>query len=235
MSGSQFYCSCFPEGVKRTCSCYICSSLGVNIWYPRRLLKASNAGYCKEGIFAKQAKNSHRLCDPGTTWCQLAEGSHSSGFCVKPNVYPAMSTAPQLEPCKPKSADQRQLQVFNCCVAVPLEIPLRTGESLSDIEPLKKFLSHSLAQRAPTAVSTFKTLEQYSCSTLKCFSVDTAVVGGVLASLWVSFENRAPAFREARARKLKKYAPLADTLRAKGYKVQMDALGAWDPCNEHVL
>ncbi|EMP42426.1 NACHT, LRR and PYD domains-containing protein 12 [Chelonia mydas] len=58
-----------------------------------------------------------------------------------------MSTAPQLEPCKPKSADQRQLQVFNCCVAVPLEIPLRTGESLSDIEPLKKFLSHSLAQR----------------------------------------------------------------------------------------
>ncbi|CAM4606818.1 unnamed protein product [Lepidochelys olivacea] len=56
----------------------------------------------------------------------------------------------------------------------------------------------------------------------------------------VSFENRTPAFREARACKLEKYAPLADTLRAKCYEVQLDALivgalGAWDPCNERVL
>ncbi|CAM4642046.1 unnamed protein product [Lepidochelys olivacea] len=62
----------------------------------------------------------------------------------------------------------------------------------------------------------------------------------ILVDIKVSFENRTPAFREARACKLEKYAPLADTLRAKGYKVQLDALiigalGAWDPCNERVL
>ncbi|EMP40453.1 hypothetical protein UY3_02288 [Chelonia mydas] len=44
---------------------------------------------------------------------------------------------------------------------------------------------------------------------------------------------------EARARKLEKYAPLANTLRVKGYEVQMDALivgalSTWDPCNERV-
>ncbi|KAH1166678.1 hypothetical protein KIL84_015850 [Mauremys mutica] len=52
--------------------------------------------------------------------------------------------------------------------------------------------------------------------------------------------QRTPAFREARARKLEKYAPLADLLRSKGYEVHTDALivgalGAWDPCNERVL
>ncbi|XP_073198199.1 protein furry homolog-like isoform X5 [Lepidochelys kempii] len=59
----------------------------------------------------------------------------------------------------------------------------------------------------------------------------------ILVDITVSFENRTPAFRETRARKLEKYAPLADTLRTKGYEVQMDALmvGAWDPCNERVL
>ncbi|CAM4585880.1 unnamed protein product [Lepidochelys kempii] len=62
----------------------------------------------------------------------------------------------------------------------------------------------------------------------------------ILVDITVPFENRTPAFREARARKLEKYAPLADTLRAKGYEVQLDALivgalGAWDPCNERVL
>ncbi|CAM5173819.1 unnamed protein product [Natator depressus] len=62
----------------------------------------------------------------------------------------------------------------------------------------------------------------------------------ILVDITVSFENRTPAFREAQARKLEKYAPLADTLRAKGYEVQMNALiigalGAWDPCNERVL
>ncbi|KAH1181364.1 hypothetical protein KIL84_005090 [Mauremys mutica] len=62
----------------------------------------------------------------------------------------------------------------------------------------------------------------------------------ILVDVTVSFENGTPAFREARARKLEKYVPLADTLRAKGYEVQMDvlivgALGAWDPCNERVL
>ncbi|CAM5100326.1 unnamed protein product [Natator depressus] len=62
----------------------------------------------------------------------------------------------------------------------------------------------------------------------------------ILVDITVPFENRTPAFREAQARKLEKYAPLADTLRAKGYEVQLDALivgalGAWDPCNERVL
>ncbi|EMP32896.1 hypothetical protein UY3_09980 [Chelonia mydas] len=62
----------------------------------------------------------------------------------------------------------------------------------------------------------------------------------ILVDITFSFKNRTPAFREARASKLEKYAPLADTLRAKSYEVQMDALivgalGAWDPCNEHVL
>ncbi|EMP40592.1 hypothetical protein UY3_02192 [Chelonia mydas] len=62
----------------------------------------------------------------------------------------------------------------------------------------------------------------------------------ILVDITISFENRTPAFCEARARKLEKYAPLADTLRAKGYEVQMDALivgalGAWDTCNERVL
>ncbi|EMP41389.1 hypothetical protein UY3_01365 [Chelonia mydas] len=62
----------------------------------------------------------------------------------------------------------------------------------------------------------------------------------ILVDITVPFENRSPAFREARAQKLEKYAPLANTLRAKGYEVQLDALivgalGAWDPCNERVL
>ncbi|KAH1177573.1 hypothetical protein KIL84_011275 [Mauremys mutica] len=62
----------------------------------------------------------------------------------------------------------------------------------------------------------------------------------IVVDVTVSFENRTLAFREAQARKLEKYAPPADTLRAKGYEVQMDvliigALGAWDPCNEQVL
>ncbi|KAH1185059.1 hypothetical protein KIL84_013000 [Mauremys mutica] len=55
----------------------------------------------------------------------------------------------------------------------------------------------------------------------------------ILVDVMVSSET----FREARARKLEKYAPLADTLRAKGYEVQMGALtvralSARDPCNE---
>ncbi|EMP36859.1 hypothetical protein UY3_05943 [Chelonia mydas] len=62
----------------------------------------------------------------------------------------------------------------------------------------------------------------------------------MLVDVPVSFENRTPAFCKARPCKLEKYAPVADTLRAKGYEVQVDALivgalGAWDPCNEHVL
>ncbi|KAH1187386.1 hypothetical protein KIL84_020135, partial [Mauremys mutica] len=66
------------------------------------------------------------------------------------------------------------------------------------------------------------------------------VVKIILVDVMVSFENRTPAFCEARACKLEKDAPLADTLRVKGYEVQMDtlivrALGAWDPCNERVL
>ncbi|XP_074815668.1 copper homeostasis protein cutC homolog isoform X2 [Natator depressus] len=62
----------------------------------------------------------------------------------------------------------------------------------------------------------------------------------ILVDIMVFFENRTLAFCEAQARKLEKYTPLADTLRAKGYEVQMDslivgALGTWDPCNERVL
>ncbi|EMP36828.1 hypothetical protein UY3_05994 [Chelonia mydas] len=57
----------------------------------------------------------------------------------------------------------------------------------------------------------------------------------ILIDVTVSFENRTPAFCEARAHKLEKNTPLADTLRAKGYEVQMDALNAWDPCNQRVL
>ncbi|XP_030406028.1 uncharacterized protein LOC115645479 [Gopherus evgoodei] len=62
----------------------------------------------------------------------------------------------------------------------------------------------------------------------------------ILVDVTVPFENRTLAFREARARKLEKYTPLADTLRSKGYEVYTDALivgalGAWDPCNERVL
>ncbi|KAM7174680.1 uncharacterized protein RBU57_001206 [Macrochelys suwanniensis] len=62
----------------------------------------------------------------------------------------------------------------------------------------------------------------------------------ILVDVTIPFENRTPAFRAARARKLEKYAPLADTLRSKGYEVHTDAflvgaLGAWDPCNERVL
>nr|XP_042715485.1 uncharacterized protein LOC103306860 isoform X2 [Chrysemys picta bellii]XP_042715486.1 uncharacterized protein LOC103306860 isoform X2 [Chrysemys picta bellii] len=59
----------------------------------------------------------------------------------------------------------------------------------------------------------------------------------ILVDITIPFENRTPAFREARACKLEKYAPLADTLRSKGYEVHTDALlvgalGAWDPCNK---
>ncbi|KAH1178395.1 hypothetical protein KIL84_012097 [Mauremys mutica] len=44
----------------------------------------------------------------------------------------------------------------------------------------------------------------------------------ILVDITVSFENRTPAFCKARARKLEKYGPLANTLRAKGYEMQMD-------------
>ncbi|EMP25583.1 Homeodomain-only protein [Chelonia mydas] len=40
----------------------------------------------------------------------------------------------------------------------------------------------------------------------------------ILIDITVSFKNRTPAFHEARARKLEKDSPLADTLRAKGYE-----------------
>ncbi|XP_030422642.1 uncharacterized protein LOC115653440 isoform X2 [Gopherus evgoodei] len=62
----------------------------------------------------------------------------------------------------------------------------------------------------------------------------------ILIDVTIPFENRILALREARARKLEKYAPLADALRTKGCEVYTDslivgALGAWDPCNERVL
>ncbi|EMP35065.1 hypothetical protein UY3_07768 [Chelonia mydas] len=59
----------------------------------------------------------------------------------------------------------------------------------------------------------------------------------IMVNVTVAFENRTPAFRDAQARKVEKYSPLANTLRAKGYQVQTDALiigalGTWDPSNE---
>ncbi|XP_059575830.1 uncharacterized protein T26G10.4-like [Alligator mississippiensis] len=61
-----------------------------------------------------------------------------------------------------------------------------------------------------------------------------------IVDVTIPFENRRQAFTDARARKREKYAPLADTLRGRGYDVTVDALivgtlGAWDPSNESVL
>ncbi|EMP39297.1 hypothetical protein UY3_03470 [Chelonia mydas] len=55
------------------------------------------------------------------------------------------------------------------------------------------------------------------------------------STYYCSIDNRSPAFHEAL-----KYTPLADTLRAQGYEVQIQALivgalGSWDPYNEPVL
>ncbi|XP_043377449.1 uncharacterized protein T26G10.4-like [Chelonia mydas] len=62
----------------------------------------------------------------------------------------------------------------------------------------------------------------------------------LMVDITVPFENRSPAFHEARAWKVLTYTPLANTLRAQGYKVQIHAvvvgaLSAWDPHNEPVL
>ncbi|XP_053886307.1 uncharacterized protein LOC128838280 [Malaclemys terrapin pileata] len=62
----------------------------------------------------------------------------------------------------------------------------------------------------------------------------------LIVDVTVPFENRSPAFHEARARKVLKYTPLADPLRTQGYEVQIHALvvgalGAWDTHNEPVL
>ncbi|XP_075772826.1 uncharacterized protein LOC142824999 [Pelodiscus sinensis] len=62
----------------------------------------------------------------------------------------------------------------------------------------------------------------------------------VMVDVSVPFENRSAAFRAARLRKIAKYTPLADTLRARGYTVEIyallvGALGSWDPQNEPVL
>ncbi|XP_029770124.1 uncharacterized protein LOC112104265 [Terrapene carolina triunguis] len=62
----------------------------------------------------------------------------------------------------------------------------------------------------------------------------------LMVDMTVPFENRSPAFHEARARKALKCTPLADTLRAQGYEVQIHALivgalGSWDPHNKAVL
>ncbi|XP_053861565.1 zinc finger protein 3-like [Malaclemys terrapin pileata] len=46
----------------------------------------------------------------------------------------------------------------------------------------------------------------------------------ILVDITIPFENRTPAFREARACKLEKYAPLADTLRSKGYELQLEGM-----------
>lgn len=62
----------------------------------------------------------------------------------------------------------------------------------------------------------------------------------VICDVAVAFENRLIALEEARARKIAKYAPLADALQAQGYRVAVTALvvgalGSWDPRNDAVL
>ncbi|XP_043263789.1 uncharacterized protein LOC122404008 [Colletes gigas] len=61
-----------------------------------------------------------------------------------------------------------------------------------------------------------------------------------LVDVAVPFENTSVAFEEAKAEKLRKYAPLACALRRRGYTVHVDAfivgaLGAWCPENEALL
>lgn len=62
----------------------------------------------------------------------------------------------------------------------------------------------------------------------------------VICDVTVPFENRSVAFEEARARKVIKYAALAEDLRQQGYRVVVTALvvgalGSWDQRNEAVL
>ncbi|XP_074834024.1 uncharacterized protein T26G10.4-like [Carettochelys insculpta] len=59
----------------------------------------------------------------------------------------------------------------------------------------------------------------------------------LIVDITVPFENRMVAFCDAQAKKLQKYAPLADTLRSRGYLVEVHALlvgalGVWDPLND---
>jgi hypothetical protein len=56
----------------------------------------------------------------------------------------------------------------------------------------------------------------------------------------VIFENRYSEFQRARQQKIDKYTPLADSFRARGWNVSLDAvvvgsLGSWDPANEPAL
>lgn len=69
---------------------------------------------------------------------------------------------------------------------------------------------------------------------------DETSMTATIIDVTVAFENRSQAFFDARARKIDKYAPLAETLRTHGYNVVVDAfvigaLGTWDPINERVL
>ena len=56
----------------------------------------------------------------------------------------------------------------------------------------------------------------------------------------VVFENKYSQFQGARQQKIDKYLPLADSFRARGWNVHLDAiivgsLGSWDPANEAAL
>ena len=62
----------------------------------------------------------------------------------------------------------------------------------------------------------------------------------VICDVTIPFENRSESFDEARARKVAKYAALAEELHRQGYRVAVTAfvvgaLGSWDPRNEAVL
>ncbi|EMP33455.1 hypothetical protein UY3_09439 [Chelonia mydas] len=123
-----------------------------------------------------------------------------------------------------------QLQAaVNCAIPV-LDSQLRPDVVVTD-EAQKKIILVDITVSFENRTPAFREARAFT---------DEAQKKIILVDITVSFENRTPAFREARACKLEKYGPLADTLRAKGYEVQMDALivgalGAWDPCNERVL
>ena len=56
----------------------------------------------------------------------------------------------------------------------------------------------------------------------------------------VTFENRMVAFDEDKERKIQKYLPLAESLKGKGYTVDVDtvvvgSLGRWDWRNERII
>ena len=70
--------------------------------------------------------------------------------------------------------------------------------------------------------------------------IDEAAKTMKIADVVVTFENRYKSLEKIRAEKIRKYAPIADEFRCKGWIVSLDAiaagsLGGWDPANEATL